>query len=190
MDSPEASGVAPRLLVTVLVVGLLVGVFVVLVWPASDAGVGGTSRDPTSVADRRAGSRVEAEAAAVLRAWDRRRARAWATSDTSALRSLYVPGASAGRADVAMLRAWTSRGLAVGDLTTQLLAVGVVAQGPRRWVLRVRDRVTGAVAAGGATSRSLPAGSVAERTVTLRRWGGDWRVASVRPATWSGPARR
>ncbi|MFI2707967.1 hypothetical protein ACH5WX_10505, partial [Nocardioides sp. CER28] len=89
--------------------------------------------------------------------------------------------ASAGDADVAMLRDWTTRGLAVDALTTQLLAVRVLGHGQHRWVLRVRDRVTGAVAAGAGRSEPLPAGATAVREVVLRRLGDGWRVASVRP---------
>jgi hypothetical protein len=131
---------------------------------------------------------VEAEAADVLRAWDRQRAAAWAAGDASALSALYVPGASAGEADVAMLADWAARGLAVDGLTTQLLELRVVAHGPRRFVLLVRDRVTRAVATADGLAEPLPAGTITERQVVLRRRGATWLVASVRPAP-RGPAR-
>lgn len=182
MASPEASTAAPRLLAPILVVGLMVGVFVVLVWPTGPHP--GTQRTPSPVAVTT--TRAEAEAAGVLRAWDRHRADAWASGDAASLAALYVPGASAGDADVAMLGDWMARGLAVDGLTTQLLAVRVLDRGPRRWVLLVRDRVTGAVARGAGATQRLRAGTVTERRVVLRRLGGDWRVASVRPA----PAQR
>jgi hypothetical protein len=184
----------PQLFVPILVIGLLVGVVVVLAWPARVPGGGSAGTDGGHVAGRAATSapvpqptgtaagRVEAEAAALLRAWDRRRAKAWAAADASGLRALYVPGASAGEADALMLHDWRSRGLAVDALTTQLLSVRVVFHGPRRWVLLVRDRVTGAVAAGRGVAEALPAGESAERRMVLRRIGGSWRVASVRPA--------
>lgn len=181
---------------------MLVGVAVVLAWPAphpvrhSTAAPGpaaaarpsgtGTGFDPGSASD--GPSRPEARAAAVLRAWDAHRAQAWAAGDARGLRDLYVPGSVAGRADVAMLARWRRRGLAVEGLTTQLLAVHVVSAGPRRLVLRVRDRVTGArVAPAGPTSTGpgpatpLAAGAEATWEVALRHLGGRWRVASVRP---------
>jgi hypothetical protein len=88
-----------------------------------------------------------------------------------------------------MLRDWRARGLAVEGLTTQLLEVRVLAHGPRHWVLRVRDRVSSAVAAGPGLTRSLPAGATAERRIELRRLEGAWLVASVRPVSRDGPAR-
>ncbi|SFC53380.1 hypothetical protein SAMN04487968_107205 [Nocardioides terrae] len=191
LDEPAA---APRLLVPILVIGLLVGVVAVLSWPAPGSRAG---RSEGSRAAAPAGppagppaasashpsvlSRQEARAAGVLGEWDRRRAAAWAAGDAASLRALYVPGASAGEADVAMLEDWSARGLAVDALTTQLLAVRIVAHGPARWVLRVRDRVTGAVAAGAGLTEPLPAGATVEQRVVVRRVGTAWRVASVRP---------
>ena len=187
-SSRPAPAPAPRLLVPILVVGLLGGVFVLIAWPAP--GTGG-SRPPESAppvtpaagatAAARSVRRAEAEAAEVLRAWDRRRAEAWSAGDVAALGALYVPGASAGEADVAMLRDWTARGLAVDGLTTQLLGVRVLAHGPRRWRLLVRDRVAGAVASGEGFAEPMPAGATAEREVVLHHWSDGWRVASVRP---------
>ncbi|GAA1977658.1 hypothetical protein GCM10009798_43600 [Nocardioides panacihumi] len=188
MTSPEANVAAPRLLVPILVVGLLVGVFVVVAWPSTPPGAPAAHRGPPPVAG--VSARIEAQAAGVLRDWDRRRAAAWSSGDARALEALYVPGASAAEADVAMLTAWTARGLAVDDLTTQLLAVHVRARGPTRWVLRVRDRVTGAVAAGAGRTEQLPAGTTSERDVALRLVRGAWLVASVRPVPRTAPGRR
>lgn len=168
-------------MVPILVIGLLVGVFVVLAWPTPRPG-GGTRPTAPPVATATPSARLEATAAELLRGWDRRRAGAWAAGDPRALSRLYLPGASAGEADVAMLGAWSARGLAVDRLTTQLLAVDVVAHGRRRWVLQVRDRVTGAVAVGRESVEPLPAGRVTSRVVELRRVAGVWRVAAVRPA--------
>jgi hypothetical protein len=192
----DARPPAPRLLVPILVVGLLAGVFVVLAWPATPrhargpAGESGTHEEAHSVATTSGASRAEAQAAGVLRAWDRQRAAAWAAGDAEALAALYLPGATAGEADVAMLRNWTGRGLAVDRLTTQLLAVRVLARGPRRWVLLVRDRVTGGVAVGAGLSEAITAGAAADREVVLRRVGGAWRVASVRPTPRAAAGRR
>ena len=188
MASRETTTAAPRLLVPILVVGLLVGVFVVVAWPSAPPGEPAAHRGrPPQGAG--ATARIEAQAAGALRDWDRRRAAAWASGDAEALAALYVPGASAGGADVVMLAAWTARGLAVDDLTTQLLAVHVRAHGPTRWVLRVRDRVTGAVAAGVGRAEQLPAGATSERDVVLRLVRGAWLVASVRPVPRTVPGR-
>lgn len=114
----------------------------------------------------------------VLHAWDDRRAAAWASSDAGELRSLYTAASVAGRRDVAMLRAWSARGLRVTGLRTQLLRVDVRVGTPDRLVLGVTDRVAGGIAvpAGVALPRDAPTRHV----VTLRRVAGEWRVSSVR----------
>lgn len=182
MASPDTS--APPPLVPVLVVLLLAGVLAVLAWPTPDGGdrtPEASSSSQTAAARSASSIRLEADAAGVLRAWDRERADAWADGDTGALAALYVAGTSVGRADLAMLEDWTARGLHVQRLTTQLLDVQVLAHSRRRWVLRVRDRVIGGVATGPGLRQALPEGGVREREVVLRRVRGAWRVASVRP---------
>jgi hypothetical protein len=62
----------------------------------------------------------------VLHSWDARRAEAWAATDVVALRSLYVRGSGAGRADVRLLRAYEARGFVVRRLVTQIFAVSVL----------------------------------------------------------------
>jgi hypothetical protein len=119
-------------------------------------------------------------AAAVLRAWDDRRARAWARGDLVALRGLYTPGAQAGRRDAAMLRAWRRRGLTVHGMRTQVLDLHVVSRGRGRLVLVVTDRLAHAVAVGGARAVPLPRDRATARTIVLDRRGRTWRVASVR----------
>jgi hypothetical protein len=120
-------------------------------------------------------------AADVLRAWDRRRADAWAEGDVAALRELYVD--RAGVADVRLLRRYDDRGYRVEGLTTQLLAVDVLERRPGRWVLRVTDRLTGAVVVRGAEQAPLPRDRADTHLVVLTRDdGGRWRVAAVRPA--------
>jgi hypothetical protein len=115
-----------------------------------------------------------------LRAWDARRARAWARGDPRRLRALYTPGSVAGRHDRAMLRAWAQRGLVVRQLRTQFLAVRELAHRPSAWTLLVTDRLAGGVAVGAGVRRPLPRDRATTRTVRLRRWHGVWRVASVR----------
>ncbi len=133
-------------------------------------------------------------AAALLRAWDVRRARAWAHGDRAALARLYVPGSSAGRHDLAMLSAWSERGLMVRGMRMQLLAVRVRSRAADRLVLDVTDRLDRAVAVGPSGRTNLPGDTATTRTIVLRRLAGGWRVAGValRRGRWPGqrPARR
>lgn len=119
------------------------------------------------------------EPLAVLHAWDVRRARAWARGDRAALRDLYVPGSVAGRRDVAMLTAWDERGLRVRGMRMQVLAVDVRQHTADRLRLVVTDRLASAVAVGRGTRVVLPRDAASTRTVLLRRWAGEWRVAGV-----------
>ncbi len=132
----------------------------------------------------RAASQVQAPTAlSVLRQWDDARARAWASADVAALRSLYLPGSTAAARDVSMLLRWRERGLRVERMQTQVLAIRVVTESPDRLELVVTDRLALAVAAGRGQRAVLPADGVTTRRVTLRRVGGVWRVASVLPAS-------
>ncbi len=117
----------------------------------------------------------------VLRSWDARRADAWASGDFRELRRLYTPGSVAGEHDVAMLRRWTTRGLWVVGLRTEVLSLTVVRAGPLRLRLRTIDRVSAARAVGGGAAISLPHDRADVHVVELRRTaaGEEWRVASV-----------
>lgn len=114
----------------------------------------------------------------LLHAWDDRRAAAWAAADPAALAGLYTPGSTAGERDVAMLRAWSARGLRVEGLHLQLLAVDVHRRTPERLVLGVTDRLVGAVAEPGGVP--LPRDHASSHVVTMRCVAGEWRVSSVR----------
>lgn len=122
--------------------------------------------------------------ARVLAAWDERRAAAWAEGDTEALRSLYVDGSRAGAGDVLLLEDYLRRGLTVEGLRTQVLALDVVGQSPRRLVLLVTDRVVGGHAVGGASPVALPAARASTRRIVLVRpvqeSGPEWLVAEAR----------
>jgi hypothetical protein len=123
----------------------------------------------------------ERRALAVLRAWDDRRADAYAEGSESRLASLYVPRSSAGAADVRLLRAYSARRVRVRGMHTQVLALSVLDRGRDRLRVVVTDRLTGAraVRAGGETR--LPRDSATSRVVTLvRAPGAGWRVATVR----------
>ena len=128
--------------------------------------------------DAAAGTTGRTGPAAVLAAWDAERAAAWAAGDAEALAGLYAGGA--GAADVSLLRAYRRRGLRVEGLTTQVLALRVVARSPGRWELAVTDRAVGGTAVGAGTPVALPVGRPSTRRVVLVREGGRWLVARVR----------
>jgi hypothetical protein len=117
----------------------------------------------------------------VLRAWDARRAEAWARGDPGLLATLYTPGSVAGRRDQAMLRVWLQRGLVVRGMQTQLLAVRQVRRTASTWTIRVTDRLVGGDAIGQGVTRPLPHDAPTTRTVELRRVGGSWLVSAVQP---------
>jgi hypothetical protein len=120
------------------------------------------------------------EALAVLHAWDRARADAWAAGDARALGALYTPGSAAGRRDVAMLRRWSDRGLVVRGMAMQVLDARLRVRTADRMVVVVTDRLTGAVAVGPGVRRPLPEDRASTRTLTLRRGARVWQVVSVR----------
>jgi hypothetical protein len=119
-------------------------------------------------------------AAAVLRAWDRRRAAAYAAGSPGRLRALYVR--RAGSSDVHVLQGYRSRGWRVVGMRMQVLALAVTSREPGRLRLRVTDRLASAVAERAGERVPLPRDRASTRTVTLVRGGdGVWRVAAVRP---------
>ncbi|MBB6629624.1 hypothetical protein H5V45_20060 [Nocardioides sp. KIGAM211] len=130
--------------------------------------------------------RGEPGALEVLHAWDARRAAAWAAGDVGALRALYVPGARAGRRDVAMLRAWERRDVRVRGLRMQVLAVRVLARSGHRLVLLVTDRLAGGTAVRGSLRTPLPRDRATTRRIAFSASGGRWRVAAVGPAPPTG----
>lgn len=118
--------------------------------------------------------------AAVLAAWDARRARVWERGDVAGLAALYAEGSRAGRADVRLLRRYRDRGLRVEGLSTQVLALDVLRRSPRRLLLVVTDRVVGGVAVGGAVPVALPRDRASTRQVELTRAPGmPWQVVEV-----------
>lgn len=169
----------PRALLVVLVLTALAVV------TSTGARLGGERGEPSPPAVRGASPRhhVPVAPVAVLDAWDVRRAAAWSRGDLRGLRSLYVAGSAAGRADVRMLRAWVGRGLRVRAMRMQVLDALLVTRTEDRIVLDVTDRLAHAVAHPGAARPGvgvpLPRDAVSRRTVTLRRVAGEWRVAGV-----------
>ena len=138
---------------------------------------------PAAQPDSGAASRPvdDGPALAALRAWDAGRARAWASGDVAALRSLYTAGSAAGQRDAVMLARWQDRGLRVEGMQTQVLAARVVDHAAGRLVLVVTDRLARAVAVGPGRRVVLPSDGATTRRVTLHLVDGVWRVASVLP---------
>lgn len=179
-----------------LLLGLVTATVLAVVLTGGDGRSAGGRPAVTSAPDRPTGvdpradpgddaalpTAAESDPRSVLRAWDRRRSRAWATADVPALRELYAPRSQAGERDQAMLRRWQARGLRVTGLDTQVLDLRVLERGPRRLVLRVEDRVSAAVARGDGGAVLLPADVAQWRTVTLLRSGRSWQVSSVEQA--------
>ena len=123
-------------------------------------------------------------AVGVVERWQRARASAYLRGDVVALRRLYTAGSPAGRRDVAVLRAYADRGLAV-RLTTATARVTVLVDRPRRVVVREVARVV-ARARRGSSERLLPSGPWEVRRLELRRVGGLWRLSSASPASPRG----
>jgi hypothetical protein len=130
----------------------------------------------------RVDTRSTAEAIAVLRAWDHRRAQAWAAGDEAALAGLYTPGSRTGRHDRAMLVAYAARGLRVSGLRTQVLEATLLSRAPGRVRLELVDRMVGAYAVGPGGRIVLPRDRPSERVVSLRRVSGSWLVEEVTDA--------
>jgi len=95
---------------------------------------------------------------------------------------LYVEGATAADQDLRMLRGYTRRGLRVEGIRMQLIEVQVLTETPRRYSLKVTDRLVGAVAVGPGSRVRLPRDQASTRLIELRRGpaGARWKVASVR----------
>ena len=130
-------------------------------------------------ADRRVEADRRVAALGVLRAWDVRRAAAWAAGDEAALAALYTDGSAAGRRDRAMLGRYGARGLRVRGMRMQVLAGKVRSRTAGRIVLVVTDRLAHAVAEGRGTRVVLPRDRATRRTIVLRGVAGEWRVAQV-----------
>lgn len=182
MRRPPAPALVLALVAALLVVA---GAFVALtadgVPAARAAHPALPTRSTASTGEASAVGPVEA-----LRAWDARRAAAYAKGSLAGLRRLYTPGSRTGRADLALLRSYVDRGLVVEGLTAQVFAVEVVRGGPDAWRLLVTDRMVGAVARSGQTRIKLPMSQPMTRRVDLVSVAGTWRVEEATPM----PARR
>lgn len=133
---------------------------------------------PTVEPDRPAvGDR--ADALTVLRRWDLRRARAWASADPAAVSALYVPRSRSGARDVALLRRYVRRGLRVTGLRMQIFDIRVRRHAPARLSLVATDRLVDAVVAGHGRRQVLPQDRPSVRRIDLRRRAGRWVVVEA-----------
>jgi hypothetical protein len=139
----------------------------------------GAKPDRAVAPERRMEADGRVAALGVLRAWDVRRAAAWAAGDEAALAALYTDGSAAGRRDRAMLGRYVARGLRVPGMRMQVLAGKVRSRTAGRIVLVVTDRLAHAVAVRRETRVVLPRDRATRRTIVLRRVAGEWRVAQV-----------
>jgi hypothetical protein len=161
----------------------LAGLVGAAVWfGQSLGGAGRVDRPPSaSSAPAAPGARNAAAALGILHAWDADRSTAYASGRAAPLRELYVPGSSAGRADVELLRRYHRRGLRVTGMRTQVLSLAVLVHRADLWRLRVTDRLVGAVAVGHGSRTTLPRDLPSAHEITLMRADhGKWRVAGVR----------
>src|SRR5690606_6247053 len=100
----------------------------------------------------------------------------------TALRASYVPGSSAGAADLRMLRAYASRGLIVQGARMQLGRLTELDRRGDRLRVAVVERLGPAYAVGGDGRRlALPRDSWRSRVLVLR-FEDRWRVVSARSA--------
>ncbi|TNM39421.1 hypothetical protein FHP29_10930 [Nocardioides albidus] len=168
--------------VVLTAVAVLVGLLVRHDAPAPSGTTSAGPRVVVAPAAGRVGVARAVAALAVLRDWDRARARAWADGDAGALRGLYVERSAAGEHDVAMLRAWLRRGLRVRDLEMQVLRVELRRQTERRIVLVVTDRLAGASATGRGRRVVLPRDGPSTRRLVFVRTGDRWLLGSAQDA--------
>jgi hypothetical protein len=132
----------------------------------------------------------EADALAVLRGWDARRAEAWAAGDPAALRPLYVARSVAGRRDRAALTAYAGLGLRVTGLRMQVLAAELCSWDADGFTLEVTDRVQHAVAVGRSARTLLPVDRPSTWLLSFVEVAGDWRLAQARPAASTASTSR
>jgi hypothetical protein len=116
----------------------------------------------------------------MLHIWDEQRAAAYASGSARRLRDLYVPGSSAGAADLRVLRGYRERGLRVTRMRTQVLSLSVLDRRGGWRLLAVTDRLVGAVAVRAGRRVQLPRDRATSHMITIMRGGdGRWRVAEV-----------
>jgi hypothetical protein len=116
----------------------------------------------------------------MLHDWDEQRAAAYSAGSARRLRDLYVPGSSAGAADLRVLRGYRERGLRVTRMRSQVLSLSVLDRRPGWRLLGVTDRLVATVAMRAGRRVVLPRDRATSHEITMMRGGdGRWRVAEV-----------
>lgn len=171
-----------------IVLGLLLGSAVVLFALAEDDEAepgdtrAGVAASPDVRRDARAGSTASPDgdpALAVLNAWHRRRAQAFARGDPDAMRALYVD-ARVATADLRLLARYRRQGVRITGVAHQVLAFRAVRRSERLLVVQVTARLAGGELVGRGFRLPLPRDRPEQRMLTLERAGTRWQVAEVR----------
>jgi len=145
---------------------------------AAGVAAGGAAAPRRTPARATAPSSATLRATEVLRAWDQRRAAAWADGDLDDLARLYAPGSRTGARDVADLRRWRRRGLRVVGLRQQVAALRLRVPASHDLVLTVTDRTVDGIAVGHRRT-ALPTSGWVTHRIRLRRVHGRWLVDEV-----------
>lgn len=120
-----------------------------------------------------------ARALTVLRAWDKKRAAAYAAGDAQALRQLYLPLSKSGANDQRVLKQYIARGLHIEEMETQILGVEILAHTSDSLVLVVTDRLASAIVVGKDLREELPRDGANTRQIELKRVDARWLVGEV-----------
>jgi hypothetical protein len=118
---------------------------------------------------------------AILARLDQRRERAYAASDATRLREVYVRRSPVLRHDLSMLRAYRDRGVRLDGVRLRVLDVRLVDRAGPYVRLRIVDRLDRATAYTSQGTVRLPRDRATARVVVLRAGAGGWRIAAVRP---------
>lgn len=182
------------------ILGTLCALLIVAMASSHWSGVGAAQsrREPSVAAASTPAARAAADPLAELRAWDRRRAAAWAATDPVALQRLYRQGSVAGAKDVALLRRYRREGWRVEGLTPQIVRAAIVGRSAQARVVELRDRLPTATLISSTGRREPTAATPLRwRQVLLCRVAGRWVVAEVlavaaprgRPVSGAAPDR-
>jgi hypothetical protein len=160
------------------------------------AGVDHAEPEPTTVArparalgdvDDRGGRPAPTRVASIDPKWvailgqlDRRRELAYALGDPRRLRSVYVADSPVLRHDVAMLRAYRTRGVSLTGVRLRVIDADLMGRDGRYVRLRVVDRLERPTAHTEHGSIRLPRDEATARVIVLRDIAVGWRIAAVR----------
>lgn len=135
----------------------------------------------TSPPRRPAPNAQEARWRGVLADLDRRRARAYASSDPKLLSTVYAPGSDLAAKDTAQIEKCVPKGCHLEGLRFAVRTLDVVSEERDRTVLRVVDQLQAySVVSADGEREPQPAGQPKTREITLARAGtGGWLIARI-----------